>query len=166
MINPLPTSRFWLRIGSLLLLGCTCVQCAEVPIVPADPTPEIRTQWDRFITHWENEAADSLAAFYTEDGINVPPEFAVNRGREAIAAFYALLFENNRSSEYTHRIESLSYADDMAIEYGSFTVDWVRNDSTTWTFRARSLTHWTRTADGDWQIAALIFNSPPVEPVE
>lgn len=131
MYNEIPTPRFLLRLSGLLLFCCTCVQCAEVPIRPADPSAEIRQQWDRFITHWENEAADSLAAFYTANGINVPAEFAVNRGREAIAAFYALLFENNRSSKYTHRIESLSYADDMAIEYGSFTVDWVRNDSTT-----------------------------------
>ena len=154
-------------LALLLLALCRGWGCTSpVPNATADPTATIRANWDRFITHWENEAADSLAAFYTEDGINVPPEFAVNAGRKQIATFYRFLFENNLSSSYEHRIESLDATGDQAVEYGTFTVDWVRNDSTTWTFLARSLTHWTRTAEGDWQIAAFIFNSPPMEPEE
>jgi uncharacterized protein (TIGR02246 family) len=160
----LTSYRLLTQYGFFLLLAGTCVHCAEAPATTPDPTQDIRAQWDRFVLHWENEAADSLAAFYTEDGINVPPELAPNQGREEIQAFYDFLFNNNLSSEYEHRIESLAATGNQAVEYGTFTVDWVRNDSTTWTFQGRSLTHWTRTVDGDWQIAAFLFNTPPTEP--
>jgi ketosteroid isomerase-like protein len=40
---------------------------------------------------------------------------------------------------------------------GEFAVDWVTNDGASWRFEARSLTHWRRNAQGEWEIAMLMF---------
>lgn len=128
-----------------------------------DARTEIRGQWDKFVLAWEQEDADKLVAMYTEDGLNVPPGSKENKGRVQILEFYNMLFENNASSNYEHQINTLFYESNTAIEYGNFEVSWVRNDSSKWTYQARSTTHWVRSAEGNWQIKMFLFNNPPSE---
>lgn len=122
---------------------------------------ELRNQWNTFIAHWEAEEADEMVAMYTEDAVHIPPSMEINSGRDKIYDFYSMLFANNLSSAYEHDILGIQHEGNSAIEQGSFTVNWVRNDSTEWTFRARSLTHWMRNEEGTWQIKSFIFNLPP-----
>ena len=84
-----------------------------------------------------------------------------NKGRDQIREFYNMLFASNISSNYEHQINSLSTSSNTAIEYGAFKVDWVRNDSSTWTYHARTVTHWIKSNEGEWQIQMFLFNNPP-----
>ncbi|MDX1409742.1 MAG: nuclear transport factor 2 family protein, partial [Saprospiraceae bacterium] len=117
-------------------------------------------RWDEFVTAWERKDAVACAGFYTEDARHIPPNSEVNTGRSAIASFYETLFLDNAGSRYEHTIESVDIAGDHAIERGRFEVVWTGLDSTSWTFSARSLTHWV-VQDGEWQIRQLMFNLPP-----
>ncbi len=146
---------------SVLFLSLT--SCQESNQEMQDTGADIRSQWDVFIAHWENKDAQELANLYTENGLHIPPGFKINNGRDEIAEFYNMLFTGHASSRYQHLINSLSYKSDMAIEYGQFVVDWVRHDSTEWTYKARSATHWERTEDGTWRIKLFVFNTPPEE---
>ncbi|HMO41111.1 MAG TPA: nuclear transport factor 2 family protein [Saprospiraceae bacterium] len=121
---------------------------------------QIRATWDAFIMAWEQGDAAACAAFYTEDGLNVPPGFKENKGRAEIEAFYAFLFTNHASSKYAHRIGSLQLLGNYAVEYGHFEVNWTRKDDSTWDFTARSLTVWEKQGDS-WKIRQLMFNNPP-----
>lgn len=121
--------------------------------------PLIRAQWDAFIEAWEQNDAAGCAAFYTEDARHIPPNSDINVGRDAIAAFYETLFLDHISSDYSHTIRSLFVCHELAIEEGQFQVEWTRDDSTTWSFAARSHAHWVL-EDEEWKIQTFIFNLP------
>jgi ketosteroid isomerase-like protein len=122
---------------------------------------EINNNWDQFIEYWEGEDVANLVSMYTEDGINVPPGFKKNTGRAEITEFYTFLFSNNKSSKYKHEIKSIRIESKMAIEYGEFEVEWIRNDGSEWVYRGRSMTHWVLSEEGDWKIKMFLFNNPP-----
>ncbi len=124
---------------------------------------EIRKRWDVFIEHWEKEDVNNLVSIYTEEAINIPPGLKKNEGREAIAKFYQFLFDSNASSKYTHDMIKVFTTEDGVTEYGEFSVDWTRNDGSKWTYYARSMTHWVKDADGQWQISMFLFNQPPTK---
>ena len=119
----------------------------------------IRARWDAFIGHWENKDASACAEFYTEDANHIPPNSAINRGRDEITAFYETLFLDNANSQYTHRIDQLDVTENDAVELGNFQVAWTALDSTNWSFSARSMAHWVRQQD-TWMIRTFIFNLP------
>ncbi len=148
----------------LILLGLSLAvyACEEKTKTPEpDPKLEIEEAWNTFAAHWENEAVADLVTIYTEDAVNIPPESEIHKGRDAIAKFYEFLFSNHLSSTYQHKIKSLQAHENSAIEYGEFTVNWVRNDSTLWTFKGRSMTHWVKAESGKWHITKFLFNRPP-----
>ena len=146
----------------LLAIFSTFTSCEEkVKNNESHPEEAITKSWIEFGNHWEQEAVEELVLLYTEDGMNVPPEGEILIGREAISGFYEFLFSNHLPSTYRHEIKSIQAADSMAIEYGEFTVNWVRNDSTPWTFSGRSMTHWVKVEGDKWQIKKFLFNSPP-----
>lgn len=123
---------------------------------------EIRATWNQFIESWESKDAESCAAFYTENGMNIPSGFEINRGLTDIESFYRSLFDANQGSTYRHTIHDLQVFGNHAIEYGEFRVDWTPIEGDNWTYHARSLTHWTKVDSGEWKIEKIMFNSPPV----
>lgn len=122
---------------------------------------DIRATWDQFIESWESNNAESCASFYTQNGINIPSGFEINRGLADIESFYRSLFDANQSSTYRHSIHDLQVFGDHAIEYGEFRVDWIPIDGDNWTYHARSLTHWKKVDTGEWKIEKIMYNSPP-----
>ena len=153
-----------------ILLSCfafaiVLFSCAEetTPIDVDAIKKEVRAQWDAFEVAWENEDARTCGTFYTAGSMNVPPQSKTLVGREEIADFYQFLFDSNLSSDYNHRMLDFEvYGNGKnALEYGYFSVDWTRNDSTTWQYSARSMTHWERGNDEKWYIKRFIFNNPP-----
>ncbi|REL24281.1 nuclear transport factor 2 family protein [Rhodohalobacter sp. SW132] len=120
---------------------------------------EIHQTWDQFIEKWEANDAAACAAFYTENGMNIPPGFEISHGRNEIESFYRSLFDANHTSTYHHSILDLNVFGDQAVEYGEFTVEWEPIEGDNWTFHARSLTHWVKNENGEWKIEKFIFNT-------
>lgn len=145
------------------LLGSVVISCGSEPGGQENVEADIRAVWDDFITQWELENAQGCALFYTEDGVNIPPGFKINKGTDEIATFYEFLFTNNQSSKYTHNIIELTHNGGFAVEQGEFRVEWINNQGEPWTFNARSLTQWQKNDNGEWKIKALMFNAPPAE---
>ena len=148
----------------LIVFSFVVYSCGDAVQAPdSGLEKEIEQTWSEFSKNWEQEAVEELVILYTEDAMNIPPDGEIRTGREAIAQFYEFLFSNHLSSTYRHETKSLEVSGDMAIEYGEFTVNWVRNDSTPWTYRARSMTHWVKGENGKWHIQKFLFNQPPPE---
>jgi uncharacterized protein (TIGR02246 family) len=149
-----------LSIFTLLYSGCSRAgsesDSAQVPAI-------LDKKWQEFIAAWENEDAVSCAALYHTGALNVPNAMTVNNGRESIESFYSSLFEANQSSRYNHQTESISFSDNLAVEYANFSVDWVSNEGEEWTYQARALIHWRKDNNGDWLIQHFAFNQ--AEPV-
>lgn len=122
---------------------------------------ELEEVWESFISFWERLDARACAAFYWEDGINVPPQLPENRGRKAIEDFYRDLFSQHQSAKYVHKTHKLDAYQDHLIEYGEFSVDWVTKNGDPWKYKARTMVYWKKDDNGLWKIKQLIFNQAP-----
>lgn len=151
----------YLQLAILFFVSLGLGSCLSVGDPVHETSLAIRNNWDEFIYHWESQNAEACAGMYHENGLNIPNGFVVNKGKDAIEKFYQMLFANNGASKYKHTILSISTAGDQAIELGEFKVDWAGNDSISWTYHARSLTHWEKDSDGMWKIKTFMFNQPP-----
>lgn len=135
--------------------GCTATAGSD------DNVPDIiESNWQRFADAWESEDAAACAAFYRENALHVPDSLPVNRGRNSIESFYSMLFDVNRSSRYSHQTESITFSDHLAVEYATFTVEWVDNEGEQWTYRSRALIHWQKNDAGNWLIQNFFYNQP------
>lgn len=145
---------------TILLFVLTACQRSEKPISAESARTVLRANWDAFSSAWENEDAEKCASFYAQDARNIPPGMEPKEGKEAIRDFYQMLFDNNLSSEYNHQTVNIDVAGADLIEEGAFKVNWVRNDSSTWTYETRSIAHWVQNEDGRWLIKKFLFNNP------
>lgn len=144
-----------------MLMSCTPQVEQNSEDIQQKSLQEITATWEGFAQSWEAEDAKKLMTYYTVDGINIPPASSIKMGRAAIKEFYETLFSANLKSEYSHSIDQIQIFGEHAVEQGHFSVDWMRNDSTSWVFDARSLTHWVKNQEGEWKIQEFIFNRPP-----
>lgn len=145
-------------VTAILLSGCTE---AENSNANTNPPGEIEAIWQLFTEAWEAEDAAACASFYHSEALNIPSEFNINKGRDEIESFYQFLFNSNRSSDYSHKTESISFSENLAVEFATFTVNWINNDGEPWTYRARVLVHWQSDETGNWLIKNFLFNTPP-----
>ncbi len=147
-----------------LLVSCILLfflSCRDESYKTEQTQAELRAVWNEFIDHWENEDAEACSKIFAKECVYLPPKYEELNGRSAIASLYLRLFRENLSSRYEHEILSIERTDDLAIERGYFTVYWIANDSTAWSYEARSLTHWIRQRKGNWKIKQIMFNNPP-----
>jgi len=141
-------------------LTLCCLFFIQSPVFASNPESEIRSRWDAFIEFWEAGNAQACAGFYLKDALNIPPGMPENYGREEIQDFYAFLFDNYKSSTYLHSTNSLISCGNTAIEYGNFSVEWLKHDEQVWVYEARCMVHWEKAADGIWYIRTFLFNNP------
>ena len=145
----------------ILVMGMTFGCSEKENTNSSEDYTSIQNNWTAFENHWNAFNTEGCVSIYTEDAEVIAPDMAAAAGKEAIAEFYHFLFSNNQSAEYSHTTESLTVAENQAIEYGNFSVDWVSNDAQSWTFNARVLVHWIKNQQDEWKIQRLLFNTPP-----
>lgn len=139
----------------------SCTGRASDIVEVENPASDISALWNQFIESWEAEEAGECASIYHADGLNIPDEYRVNSGVSEIEKFYTVLFADNQSSTYKHRMESLHFNGDMAVEYATFYVDWISNEGKEWSYNARALIHWKKDENGSWKIKTMLYNTPP-----
>jgi uncharacterized protein (TIGR02246 family) len=147
----------------VLLLAVTFFISCNTTESNHDPEVVFQSIWNDFATSWNEFDAKRCALFYAEDALNIPPELPVNKGRKSIEEFYTWLFSMHESAIYAHRVHSVSYFENQAVEVGDFQVDWVSTDGSQWQYKARSLTHWVKDENKNWKIKTFVFNTPPAE---
>jgi uncharacterized protein (TIGR02246 family) len=139
---------------SVLFLGLALLGVAPAPQTPANAQAEeeITALANRFIDAFGQGDAQALAAFWTPDGDVVDLAGRTLRGRDAIAADYAELFEHNKG--LTLRIEVLSRrfpTPETAVEDG---VTSVLGPKGTLPSRAR-YTNTLVKRDGSWLLSSV-----------
>lgn len=117
----------------------------------AQDNPVIR-QIKAFQTAFNAGDAETLSAFYTEDGALFPPRAGTVLGRAAIADHYARAFDSGVSGLRINLLELRQHGPETAIEIGETTVD-----TATLRIHGRYLHVWTRDA-GTWRLSRDIFN--------
>jgi uncharacterized protein (TIGR02246 family) len=139
----------------------SCTGRASNIVEVENPASEISELWNQFIKSWEEEEAGACASIYHADGLNIPDEYRVNSGVAEIERFYSELFANNQAGTYRHRMESLHFNGDMAVEYATFYVDWISSEGMEWSYNSRALIHWKKDENGFWKIKTMLYNTPP-----
>lgn len=152
------------HLPCLALLGA--IACGPPPGSASDAKRAIdaaNASWPRLTSTGH---ADSIAEFYAQNGVIMPPNMAPTRGKEAIRAFFATL--NAVKPTLTMRADSVWASGRTAVEQGRWWWKWTgapppgmpAADS------GKYLVRWVNEG-GKWLMAQDIWNSdvaPPTPP--
>ncbi|MCC5918036.1 MAG: DUF4440 domain-containing protein [Cryomorphaceae bacterium] len=116
--------------------------------------------WHQFSSDWNAFDAQSCAGIYTKKAQIIPPNWNLVIGKDSIQLFFQSIFDQHLSGTYHHQTVELKRFGSMAIEYAEFSIDWVRQDSTNYTYNGRASIHWERNQDGVWKIERYLHNNP------
>lgn len=73
-----------------------------------------------YVRAFEAGDATALAALYTDDGINLPPDAEVAKGREALEQSFAAVFAETVSRELTITQTDMGASGNLAYSIGTF----------------------------------------------
>ena len=149
-------------IALLLLAGCTQQQQSgmnEQDI--AKVREEISQAWRQYEEAWVKGDAAAAAGWYTEDAINMPPDFEDAQGRSEIQGAFSAILSSATREDITFTARELDVYEDTAYELGTFVDTFVPHSGDKVTFRGRYMCVWKRQPDGAWKIHRFLFNSLP-----
>jgi len=145
------------KISSLLILMlilALTIQCAkEEQQVDIDKVrSEIEQTWEQFKGSWEKGDASASAAFFTEDGINMPFYGSTQKGRKEIETFIANGFSANKYKVINLKTEEVFAHGDMAYEFGTIEQTLTpHNGGESITFKGRYISVLKKQSDGSWK---------------
>jgi ketosteroid isomerase-like protein len=149
----------------LLLLITAVLGCQSAP--PPDTTAEAKQAIDAANANWPRLTAaghaDSIAEFYDQSAVLLPPNMAPVRGRDSIRAFFGVI--NTMSSPppvLTLRAESVWASGSMAVEQGRWHFAWPagakRPPGAPAADSGKYLVRWVN-ENGRWLMAQDVWNS-------
>jgi uncharacterized protein (TIGR02246 family) len=110
---------------------------------------------------WERAAmasVDSFAAFYTSDGVIMPPNAAPARGPAAIAEAIRPILDMLESISFDPVDITVAESGDMVVEQGRYTLGGTTPDGTAFDDEGSYLVVWTN-QDGRWMVTHDMFNT-------
>jgi len=99
-------------------------------------------------------------AQWVEDGVQLPPDFPMNVGRDQIREWMEGMFESFRFLEFDIAEEDVEASGDVASAYGTYT--WLaepRAGGDQISYDGKFLTLFRKQPDGSWKIYRDVFNS-------
>lgn len=143
---------------SLVLCSLILCGCATTPgTVPSDADAYIRATGPRFTAAFNRADWAAVSAFYTDDAVVLAPNAEPARGPAAIAQAFAAFAPMRPSLSITP--DRIVQACDMAYEYGTYRMQLTPPGAATVTDRGKYLTIFRRMPNGEWKIAADMFNT-------
>ncbi len=133
---------------------------AAAAAAPAVDTAAIASHIHDLDQRWSQAAArhdvDAFTSFYARDGLAMPPGAGTATGPEAIAnALRGLLADTTIALRFEPRTLHVGAAGDMAWEHGTWEVRKVGADVLD---HGKFVVVW-KNVDGEWKVAADIYNS-------
>ena len=150
------------RVIPLLAALLACRSAA--PAAPPDTSAAAKQAIDAANATWPRLTstghADSIADFYTQNAIVLPPNMAPMRGRDAIRQFFGTL--NTVSPALTLHADSVWGSGSMAVEQGRWRFEWPaaakRPPGAPAVDSGKYLVRWVN-ENGRWLMAQDIWNS-------
>jgi uncharacterized protein (TIGR02246 family) len=155
----------------MVLVGCQQAETpAQLEARMATESAAARTAIEAvnadFVTHFNQGHGEQVAAFYTEDGVVMPPNAPAVEGREAIKGMVASM----AGAQLTLMTQSVVANGPLAVERGRFRITFTPAGApAAITDSGKYLVHW-HNVGGKWLLAADMFNSdipmapPPAPP--
>jgi len=156
-----------LSVTALLLPAC---QAGEKPgnnsaevnaAVTADSRADeqaIRGQVDRWLQLVKAKDAAGIAALYADDGVVMPPNAPIGKGREEIQRTWASMMQTpGFALTFAPEEIVVSSSGDMALDRGTYSLT-IAPDGSTQSDTGKYVVVW-RKIGGEWKAVADIFNS-------
>jgi len=161
-----------LAVSLLLTLGCTAaVETSEQGIdLEAERALLLetdRTQAEAYST--SETPLDTIFASFTDDARVLAPDIPMAEGWEASRAVFAKLEAlPGYSLEYSPAIADVGGGADLGYTIGTYHMELPGSDGSIAEIDGKYLTIWKRQPDGNWKVAADMFNAdgPPVPATE
>ncbi len=155
---------FHTRLVALLLFvmatGCTPDSGTQsLPNTDAD-REAILEQSRRLSAAYMAGDIQTLVSLYTEDGVAVPGNRDFVRGHEALSRLWTLP-EGRTILRHEATPTTLEVDGNHAYDWGYFEGQAAQNGEPMAPFRGAYVIVWERSADGQWRIAADMWNSLP-----
>jgi len=142
----------------LLLLSVAC-QPADTTASAKQAIDAANAQWPRLTSTGH---ADSIAEFYAEDAVLMPPNIATIRGKEGVRAFFATINTIDPRPTLTLRAETVVGSGPVAVETGrwhwAFPAGAKLPPGTPAVDSGKYIVRWTQ-QNGKWLMVDDVWNS-------
>jgi uncharacterized protein (TIGR02246 family) len=158
-----------MRIAAFVLVGMlaavTTTQGGQAQSAGA-VDPAIKKIADAYVKAALAGDAKAIAAMYTEDAIEMPPDQPPVKGRAAIEAFFQKQFATMKPAEFSiNHIEAKTMGD-AGYDVGTYQQSVMLPGAKEPMKMSGKFTVVLKRAGGDWKIAYLIFNTDqPMKPM-
>ena len=163
-------ARAFAAFAVLLQLACTTTEAGDASTsaddgaAAASAAQEIARQGERHNAAWRLSNADSVAAVFAPDAVIMFPDAPDARGREAIRAMLAGMFDSTTVESLDVRPDTIEVYGSSAMEWGTYTESVKPRSSPAVSFEGRYVLHWQRQPDGRWAIRRFIGNTLSATP--
>ena len=138
------------------------VGLAPRPASAQEPRAAVAATWAEFKSAWiAGNARQAVAAFFTDDAINMVPGAASDSGRSAIQKSFTAFFAGNKVSEVSQPTDELHVVGRLAYERGMFIQTTAAVNGQPSVQRSRYLAIWLHQPDGKWRCSRFLFNELP-----
>ena len=153
-------STLFVLLGSVMLL-CMCCGNADKDSMDSDlEAIEELHKKDQMASL--NGDIETLMSLFTEDGILIPPDREIVKGREELKRMLLENYEQYKDYQivdYVHDFEEIKVIGDYAYEWGTYRGKYKsRRDDTEITGSGKLLRILKRQKDGSWKISRSIWN--------
>jgi uncharacterized protein (TIGR02246 family) len=104
--------------------------------------------------------AKAIAEAYTEDGVMLPPDATVVKGRDAIAKLWKSWIDQGLKN-LKLKSTDIEASGDIAYEVGDFSLDVPGEDGSMTPAPGNYVVVWKKGADGAWQLKVDTWNDAP-----
>lgn len=156
-------------LALVALTGCQATETAEqmehrMQMESDSASAAITARNEAFGAAFAARQPETLAALYTADGVLMPPGMAAVTGRDNIqAAFTGMFGETPEGVTLTLRATQVTANGPVAVERGVYTMTGPGPDGSPMESTGKYLVEW-RKVDGEWYLAADIWNGDMPEP--
>jgi uncharacterized protein (TIGR02246 family) len=111
----------------------------------------IKETWNEYIELWKQGDATACAAFYTEDGINMPAYNSTQNGHVEVEALFVNFLSSTTVDEVIQNTNEVFVHDSMAYEFGSLEQTLHRQGREPVTVKNRYISVLKQQSDGSWK---------------
>lgn len=151
-----------IAVLTVVLAVAACRQEAEVPAegpaasFTAEDEAALRGMFEEFVVAFQAEDWTSLASYYAEDAVRMPPDEPAHQGHEVIIA---RLEELPPVTGFSLTPQAIEGDGDLAYARGTFTLDLAPPDGDPIAMVGKWQAVYERQADGSWLCVSDIWNT-------
>lgn len=143
---------------AVLLLSSGCAQQTRTDARTSDESAirELDAQWSK--TAAANDL-EGTVSYYSDDATLLPPNAPVVTGKPAIRALWASMLVPGGSISWEAKKVDVANSGELAYLTGVYAVTAKDAQGRTLTDHGKEVEVWKKQADGNWKVAADIWNS-------